>query len=77
MTLPYSPIRMVTGDHPHTAAFIAKETNITGEGDILPPGTIMAASEFDAIPEAQLDDMRSLPRVVARCSPATKVRETY
>lgn len=76
-------VHMLTGDHVKTATAIAREVGI------LPPReeeavldnqhsptttTIMQASAFDALTEAQVDAMESLPLVLARCSPATKVR---
>jgi P-type E1-E2 ATPase len=34
----------------------------------------MVASAFDALSDAQIDEMEHLPLVLARCSPTTKVR---
>lgn len=69
-------VHMLTGDHIKTATAIAREVCI------LPDNTspekmqalVMAAADFDALTDAQVDAMEELPLVVARCSPATKVR---
>lgn len=65
---------MVTGDHPKTAAFIAESIGITEKGANTRPGVVMPAWEFDALPESQLDRLTDPPLVLARCSPATKVK---
>jgi len=66
-------VRMVTGDHPKTAAFIAKEVEIIDNFDD-PTQPVLPASAFDAISDDDLDKHTYLPRVVARCSPDTKVK---
>jgi potassium/sodium efflux P-type ATPase len=63
---------MLTGDHPKTAAVIAREIGI------LPPNyrqgiDAVSAVDFDKISDEKLLTMR-LPRVIARCSPTTKVK---
>ncbi|GAB5037413.1 potassium sodium efflux p-type fungal-type, partial [Nannochloropsis oceanica] len=67
-------VRMVTGDHPKTAAAIARQVAILSPDQKLPEDLIMAAKDFDACDDSQLDASKYLPRVVARCSPATKVK---
>ena len=74
-------VHMLTGDHLATARAIA------GEVSILPPASelrmlsaeavsslCMAATDFDALTDEQLDALPQLPLVVARCAPSTKVR---
>ncbi|KAF3913884.1 hypothetical protein ABW21_db0204088 [Orbilia brochopaga] len=72
-------VHMLTGDHRLTAAAIAREVGIipayTGrlskeEIDSL----VMTASEFDSLSDSQIDDLPTLPVVIARCAPTTKVR---
>ncbi|KAL0491214.1 hypothetical protein AKO1_013299, partial [Acrasis kona] len=64
---------MVTGDHPSTARAIAKQIGIIPEGE-LQDGMVMKATDFDALTEQQLSEMKELPVVIARCSPQTKVK---
>lgn len=69
-------VHMLTGDHIKTATAIAREVGIIG-GDLSvseASGAIMAASTFDAMTKEQVDKLEALPLVLARCSPATKVR---
>jgi hypothetical protein len=65
---------MVTGDHPKTAATIARQTMIIGPHENEPEHAVMTAAAFDALTPADLDNRPELPRVVARCSPDTKVK---
>lgn len=66
-------VHMVTGDHVKTATAMAHEVGILPPG-APPPGAVMAAADFGALSEAQVDAMATLPLVIARCSPLTKVR---
>lgn len=67
-------VHMVTGDHVKTATAIAVEIGILNS-DRLQNGTeVMVASAFDALTDAEVDALESLPLVLARCSPSTKVR---
>ena len=65
-------VHMLTGDHPKTAACIARDIGILPAGYVMGQDA-MTATQFDHIPDNELDQMR-LPRVIARCSPATKVK---
>lgn len=69
-------VHMLTGDHIRTATAIAYEVGILRKymSSALPRTAIMTAAEFDDLTDAELDQMESLPLVVARCSPSTKVR---
>ncbi|KAK9727624.1 hypothetical protein K7432_001708 [Basidiobolus ranarum] len=70
-------VHMLTGDHPATAAAIAREVSIIPpnyspgkEG----PKLVMTAIEFDALTDGEVDALEELPYVIARCSPDTKVK---
>ncbi|KAL2757258.1 hypothetical protein ACRALDRAFT_2025095 [Sodiomyces alcalophilus JCM 7366] len=65
-------VHMATGDHIKTATAIAHEVGILDgtEGD----WAVMPASRFDAMADDEIDRLESLPLVLARCSPLTKVR---
>jgi Na+-exporting ATPase len=64
--------RMLTGDHLGTATAIAQLVGIIGYDH--PKEAVMTGPQFDALSEDQIDALSQLPRVVARCSPETKVR---
>ncbi|KAK0531018.1 hypothetical protein OC835_003817 [Tilletia horrida] len=65
-------VTMVTGDHPATARQIALDVAILRGNE--PAGAVMEARHFDALTDAQIDQLPELPLVIARCSPNTKVR---
>jgi Na+-exporting ATPase len=65
-------VHMLTGDHPGTARAIAKDVDIID--DNTPASAVMIARDFDQMTEAQIDAMKTLPLVIARCSPKTKVK---
>jgi Na+-exporting ATPase len=65
-------VHMLTGDHPGTAKAIAKDVDIID--DRTPASAIMVAKDFDRMTDEQVDAMESLPLVIARCSPTTKVK---
>ncbi|KAG0373337.1 Na+ ATPase [Mortierella sp. AD032] len=68
-------VHMLTGDHPSTAAAIAKEVAIIPEDlDATNSTLVMIAGQFDSMTDEQIDNLAELPRVVARCSPDTKVK---
>ncbi|KAJ3045227.1 hypothetical protein HDV00_011099 [Rhizophlyctis rosea] len=64
-------VHMATGDHVSTATAIAKQIGILRtDQDHL----VLSASDFDHMSDATIDSMPSLPLVLARCSPETKVK---
>lgn len=65
-------VHMLTGDHPKTAAVIAKEIGIL-PSNYQPSIDAVSATDFDKLSDETLATMR-LPRVIARCSPTTKVK---
>ncbi|KAG9253816.1 uncharacterized protein F5Z01DRAFT_130650 [Emericellopsis atlantica] len=67
-------VHMVTGDHIKTATSIAYEIGLIKKGMALPPNAVMAAADFGALSDDQIDQIENLPVVLARCSPLTKVR---
>ena len=72
-------VAMLTGDHPSTATAIAKEVGIIPRnlGTLSPEmasAIVKIATDFDKMTEAEIDALPTLPLVVARCAPETKVR---
>ncbi|KAJ5624445.1 ATPase P-type K/Mg/Cd/Cu/Zn/Na/Ca/Na/H-transporter [Penicillium lagena] len=69
-------VHMLTGDHIKTATAIASEVGILDRLDtsVKCRKLVMSADEFDKLSDPDIDSMEELPLVVARCSPATKVR---
>lgn len=70
---------MLTGDHVETARAIAKEVGIIPtDAHTLPKDVadslVMTAAEFDKLSDGDIDRLPTLPLVVARCAPHTKVR---
>ena len=72
-------VHMVTGDHPGTAKAIAQQVGIlpasfnTVAADVA-DAMVMTASQFDNLTNEQVDALPTLPLVIARCAPQTKVR---
>lgn len=69
-------IHMLTGDHIKTATAIAGEVGILGTliSSAQASRVVMSAEDFDRLSDAEIDAIESLPLVIARCSPTTKVR---
>ncbi|KAJ4267019.1 hypothetical protein NW762_003117 [Fusarium torreyae] len=74
-------VHMLTGDHPQTARAIAVDVGILpspAKERLLPADMsetlMMAAHEFDALTDGEIDGLAQLPLVLARCAPSTKVR---
>lgn len=70
-------IHMLTGDHIDTATAIAKEIGLVTDLSFTTSNAktiVMQGGQFDKLSEAEIDALDSLPLVLARCSPATKVR---
>jgi Na+-exporting ATPase len=69
-------VHMLTGDHIKTATAIASEVGILDRvtAMVKPGRLVMAADEFDKLSDEEIDEIQDLPLVIARCSPATKVR---
>ncbi|MDF2976541.1 MAG: ATPase, P-type (transporting), superfamily, subfamily [Actinomycetospora sp.] len=59
---------MITGDHPSTAEAVAEEL------DVLNGGIVVTGAELDALDDDALDELLPTVRVVARGTPAHKVR---
>lgn len=72
-------VHMVTGDHPGTARAIAAQVGIIPSNmDMIAKDVanamVMTAYEFDKLTEDEIDALPTLPLVIARCAPNTKVR---
>ena len=72
-------VHMLTGDHSLTAAAIAREVGIIPKNiGTFPPDVAAAmvkpAAEFEAMSDAEIDALPTLPLVIARCAPQTKVK---
>lgn len=68
----FTIIHIYPGDHPKTASSIAKEIGILQQED--DETHVMTAQEFDGLSNDEIDSLVQLPKVLARCSPNTKVR---
>ncbi|KAM3566442.1 hypothetical protein ARSEF4850_000584 [Beauveria asiatica] len=73
-------VHMLTGDHPQTAYAIAQDVGIlpasesSSSSSSSSSSLMTTAQRFDALSDAQIDELPQLPLVVARCAPSTKVR---
>ncbi|WBW71301.1 P-type ATPase, potassium exporting Cta3 [Schizosaccharomyces osmophilus] len=71
-------VHMLTGDHPETAKAIAKEVGIIppyiSDKDPNMSWMIMTGPQFDALSDQEIDNMKALCLVIARCAPQTKVK---
>ncbi|KAJ5612306.1 hypothetical protein N7510_005500 [Penicillium lagena] len=72
-------VHMVTGDHPGTARAIAAQVGIIPSNmemlaKDVSDAMVMTAGEFDKLTEDEIDRLPTLPLVIARCAPNTKVR---
>ncbi|KAL4815455.1 hypothetical protein BDW67DRAFT_164059 [Aspergillus spinulosporus] len=72
-------VHMVTGDHPGTAKAIAQQVGILPAdmsvlGADVAEAMVMTAAQFDRLSDEEIDDLPTLPLVIARCAPQTKVR---
>ncbi|KAI9371006.1 hypothetical protein BJX61DRAFT_52910 [Aspergillus egyptiacus] len=72
-------VHMVTGDHPGTAKAIAQQVGILPAdmsvlGADVADAMVMTASQFDKLSDDEIDNLPTLPLVIARCAPQTKVR---
>ncbi|KAF1813924.1 potassium/sodium eff [Eremomyces bilateralis CBS 781.70] len=72
-------VHMLTGDHPSTAAAIAKEVGIIPKdmshlSEAVAASLVKTATEFDGLTDEEIDNLPSLPLVIARCAPHTKTR---
>ncbi|KAF1811994.1 Na(+)/Li(+)-exporting P-type ATPase [Eremomyces bilateralis CBS 781.70] len=72
-------VHMLTGDHPGTARAIALEVGILPShmerlSKEVADAMIMTAAQFDKLSDTEVDALPTLPLVVARCAPNTKVR---
>merc|ERR1711939_183249 len=66
-------VHMLTGDHLSTATAIAQNVGIL-DPSTQTPHSVMRAQDFDKLSDDEIDALPSLPLVLARCSPTTKVR---
>jgi Na+-exporting ATPase len=72
-------VHMVTGDHPGTAKAIAQQVgiipaNLSTVAADMADAMVMTAGEFDKLTDDEVDSLPTLPLVIARCAPQTKVR---
>ncbi|KAG2420933.1 calcium-transporting ATPase [Aspergillus terreus] len=72
-------VHMVTGDHPGTAKAIAQQvgiipTDLSQVAADVSDAMVMTAGQFDKLTDDEVDALPTLPLVIARCAPQTKVR---
>ena len=67
-------VKMVTGDHPVTAAAIARQLDLDGRGEEAPPPEAVESRQLEAADDDQLADLAEAVHVFARVSPEQKLR---
>lgn len=67
-------VKMVTGDHPITAAAIARQLDLDGRGDHAPPPEAVESRRLEEADDKQLADLAESIDVFARVSPEQKLR---
>lgn len=72
-------VHMLTGDHPSTARAIARDVGIIPRDFSTLPADVVASMvktgvEFDAMSDEEIDNLPTLPFVIARCAPDTKTK---
>ena len=69
-------VHMLTGDHVGTATTIAREIGILGHHLTASSASsaVMVAQHFDKLSDQAVDELETLPLVLARCTPTTKLR---
>ncbi|KAI5809046.1 potassium/sodium efflux P-type ATPase [Peziza echinospora] len=72
-------VHMLTGDHPSTARAIARDVGIiprdfTSLAADVVASMVKTGVEFDAMTDEEIDNLPTLPFVIARCAPDTKTK---
>lgn len=71
-------VHMLTGDHSGTARAIAAQVGILPNMNMMAKDVadsmVMTAKQFDQLLDEEIDQLPTLPLVIARCAPQTKVR---
>ncbi len=68
-------VKMITGDHPTTAAAIAGQIGLySGPVDVTGPGGVLTGSELEQIPDQDLPMAAEETNVFARATPEQKIR---
>jgi cation-transporting ATPase F len=67
-------VKMVTGDHPITAAAIARQLDLDGRGSEADPPEAVESRQLEKTEDAQLADLAESVDVFARVSPEQKLR---
>ncbi|KAJ3264934.1 hypothetical protein HK104_006368, partial [Borealophlyctis nickersoniae] len=71
-------VHMLTGDHHDTAIAIAYQIGILPSLDPETVSTLTTTGPtFDALTDSDIDALPTLPLVISRCSPATKVKTIH
>ncbi len=68
-------VKMITGDHPTTAAAIAGQIGLySGPVDVTGPGGVLTGQELEQIPDQALPEAAEETNVFARATPEQKIR---